>query len=856
MIFTISTPDNTNLSWILAKNPASAPYDRKIGNGDARRVVGKFLDDRTYQIKVLNDGVTFMKEMKANNAPAYVRPEVWIVCPFNLKAITTAFRSAIMGENSAKGTITEEQFLEPVDIVSKIGPFPGKFPIEMFLELGIEAKFTPSEHTEAHMVELRGKMPITEFLQKIYVTLTASTMGFNWHYIDEHQVDKFITLSQEWLGKTKYKDYLIKRLAGFKANLVTKFEDSVSKFEDGETEEHSSSEVEKEQKISLHTKRHDLIIQNMNCSPQLTELQKLHEVTPSEFKVVDMGSSEGKLLVKILEKFPHVKIIGLEARREKVWRIKRKLSKIEAERINIINDNILYPRPKNFEEIKDANIVIASEIIEHLPLGDRKHFIKLIRDSIQPATIILTTPNIAYNEKFGITPGEYRHYDHKIEYTKEQFMQEVVEPLSTAYDVTFLDVMPGEAEQPSFCIKATRTKSKSASSGQDYYVENFYNPLYLEVSNATVRSKDIQEGVASYPFLENSRNIFYLGPTVAPADYCPDFAPDFLEHPHGCFKYYQMHGISKLIEEPKYMGARAYLLIFKNSEHALRMGFEHPVTINSRSGTKFFKNKSDLDAIYADVKDKLVHDFIILDAEIMPWAIKSENLIKRDFILPGEAAVLWRKETEDLLLANAEKFLDVANHFAKQGPLDIRVFHMLAAGSVIEKGDRLEFGKFMFGPSLTHDRQIINYLSPLHGDIIHSIGDVSWQVNLNSKSEMNESIKRWEDYCANGGEGFVYKPEEFLSYESNGYMRQPAMKVRGKDYLRIIYGIDYLQPEYFNLLKIRRTNSKRALAIQEQELGLRMLRCFLGHNVLERLRTVAAFLGVDELRGAIIDKTL
>lgn len=83
-----------------------------------------------------------------------------------------------------------------------------------------------------------------------------------------------------------------------------------------------------------------------------------------------------------------------------------------------------------------------------------------------------------------------------------------------------------------------------------------------------------------------------------------------------------------------------------------------------------------------------------------------------------------------------------------------------------------------------------------------------------------------------------------------------ALKVRGRDYLRIIYGMDYLRPEYFDKLKQRGTKMKRLLALQEQEIAMQILRCFINGNDTERLRSVAAFLGLEFAEASTIDKTL
>jgi protein phosphatase len=52
---------------------------------------------------------------------------------------------------------------------------------------------------------------------------------------------------------------------------------------------------------------------------------------------------------------------------------------------------------------------------------------------------------------------------------------------------------------------------------------------------------------------------------------------------------------------------------------------------------------------------------------------------------------------------------------------------------------------------------------------------------------------------------------------------QPGLKVRGREYLRIIYGPDYTEPEHLDRLRQRAVGHKRSLALREYALGLEAL---------------------------------
>ncbi len=75
---------------------------------------------------------------------------------------------------------------------------------------------------------------------------------------------------------------------------------------------------------------------------------------------------------------------------------------------------------------------------------------------------------------------------------------------------------------------------------------------------------------------------------------------------------------------------------------------------------------------------------------------------------------------------------------------------------------------------------------------------------------------------ADGGEGMVVKPLANLSRARRG-LAQPGIKVRGREYLRIIYGPDYTEPQHLTRLRDRNLGHKRSLALREYALGLESL---------------------------------
>jgi hypothetical protein len=129
-------------------------------------------------------------------------------------------------------------------------------------------------------------------------------------------------------------------------------------------------------------------------------------------------------------------------------------------------------------------------------------------------------------------------------------------------------------------------------------------------------------------------------------------------------------------------------------------------------------------------------------------------------------------------------------------------------------------------------------------------------IDLNDEDSMRKEVDFWNTYTKSGGEGRVYKPINPRQYCSNGYMIQPMLKVRGQDYLRIIYGIDYLEPSNFNIIKNRSIKKKRIQAIQETEMSDMILTSFINKRILITNKLVAGFLGTENVTFSNVDKTL
>jgi protein phosphatase len=126
-------------------------------------------------------------------------------------------------------------------------------------------------------------------------------------------------------------------------------------------------------------------------------------------------------------------------------------------------------------------------------------------------------------------------------------------------------------------------------------------------------------------------------------------------------------------------------------------------------------------------------------------------------------------------------------------------------------------------------------------------------IDLANAASVAEGVAWWEELTGRGGEGMVVKPLNFIERGKKGLV-QPAVKCRGREYLRIIYGPEYTVPENLSRLRNRGLGRKRSLALGEFALGVEALERFVRGEPLRRVHECV--FGVLALESEPVDPRL
>jgi protein phosphatase len=409
-------------------------------------------------------------------------------------------------------------------------------------------------------------------------------------------------------------------------------------------------------------------------------------------------------------------------------------------------------------------------------------------------------------------------------------------------------------------------------------IEDIKGKLHIETrlnNIVTIREGESLAALeAMSRFAINPKWLIYLPPTMSPSE--TSSLEGVLEYPKEAFEYYKKAGVAKVVCEEKHMGSRAVVIICKNKEAVLtHFGIETDALgiCYTRTGRNFFTDETlekefltriNIALTQSGFWEDFATEWVCLDCELMPWSAKAQALINNQYASVGAAATyaltdavnVLQKTTQRLPAISAllekytqrkqatEQFIDAYHNYC--WPVNGLQGYKLAPFHIMATESNTYFDK-------DHEWHMEKIKTICAADTELLMATPYKVVELANENSVSDATKWWEDLTAKGGEGMVVKPFDFIVKEEKGLI-QPAIKIRGKEYLRIIYGLEYTFEENITRLKNRELNSKRSLALREFALGVEGLERFVAKQPL-RLVHQCVF-GVLALESEAVDPRL
>lgn len=428
-------------------------------------------------------------------------------------------------------------------------------------------------------------------------------------------------------------------------------------------------------------------------------------------------------------------------------------------------------------------------------------------------------------------------------------------------------------------VKPLRTEAPGGHDGRPLDLGDVHGRRAVETRHAgrvAVREENAAAALEVMSrFAVDPRLLPYLPPTMAPT--ATSKVDGYLEHPVEAFAQYREDGVARVVCEEKHMGSRAVALVCRDAEAARRrFGVDGPTgSLYTRTGRPFFDDPAVAEQVLGRLRAaatdaglwaRLDTDWLLLDAELMPWSLKASGLLRSQYaavgaasgaVFPGalaalEGAAARGVDVTELLDRQRERASDAAAFTAAyrrycwstDGLDGVRLapFQILAVQ-----------GRSLAG--LPHDEQLalIDRLVEHDGSgLLRTTRRL--YVDTADPESVQAGVDWWLEMTGRGGEGMVVKPLGALVRTEQGRLVQPGIKCRGREYLRIIYGPEYTRRDNLARLRQRFLNHKRSLAVREYALGLEALDRLAGGEPLWRVHE--AVFGVLALESEPVDPRL
>ncbi|MED4400465.1 3' terminal RNA ribose 2'-O-methyltransferase Hen1 [Metabacillus fastidiosus] len=412
------------ISYLLAKNPNNI-YERNHKGHLVRLFYSTFTDtELEVTIFVTPDPLELIK----NNANMYdithyINDREFAVSSIFCSLIRSALGTALNGQ-------PKEEFLKWVDhsfsfefsfgpVVTNLSDDQIK---DLFEPLGYEINITYGEtdysfhlksKSSAKYIALKGKNTLQNALRQIFILIPVLD-NYKHYFIDEKEVEKLERYGEGWLEKHPQKDFIMRQSLRFK---------ELYKFIEHDKKNKKEFKQE-ETKVRLNDLRYEKII-------NMVQGQKNKE------KIVDFGSGEGKLSLRLGFVDGVKEILAVEPSETATIRAVERFNKVENQERFITPTPIWGSLFYYDERLKNKDIMILCEVIEHIDEYRLPKIMETIFREYEPKLLIITTPNKEYNELYNMDE-HFRHEDHRFEWTREQFQEWCLERASEyPYELIF-----------------------------------------------------------------------------------------------------------------------------------------------------------------------------------------------------------------------------------------------------------------------------------------------------------------------------------------------------------------------------------------------------------------------------------
>lgn len=427
MLFTLTTTHHpaTDLGYLLNKHPERT-QTVELPFGAAHVFYPEVGPDRcTAALLVEVDPIELVRGGRRGGdgkplAP-YVNDRPYVLSSHFSTALSRVFGSALNGTSRDRPALAAT----PIPLEARLAVVParggptlirGLFePLGYTVEIErhpLDERFPAWGDAPAHTVTLRHVIPLSTLLRHLYVLVPV--LDDDKHYwVGKDEIDKLLAKGEDWLADHPLRDAIAHRYLARQRYLSREALRRLTEADgddDPDAAVTAAAETEEtiERPVRLDEARRDAVITALDAADARA--------------VIDLGCGEGKLLRALLGHKRFERVVGVDVSTVALERAAERLrlddlSPRQRARVELLHGSLTY-RDARFQGFDAA---CAVEVIEHIEPDRLDAFTRVVFEAARPPTVVVTTPNVEYNARFGLAPGKRRHGDHRFEWSRAEF---------------------------------------------------------------------------------------------------------------------------------------------------------------------------------------------------------------------------------------------------------------------------------------------------------------------------------------------------------------------------------------------------------------------------------------------------